>query len=148
MLDCYSQEINKKDNSKKCNINNIKLFVNALKKGSSPNAELYKSYIFINEPGKPDRNSEGIKYYTDTLFNEMQSFLNNYPSSIYSLSSARKKFGSQLYNYYYDGQKNSIFVIAIKVENVYNFYYCYMYFGKVVSLMPSKVADHSIVGWK
>lgn len=90
-----------------------------------------------------------IIYYTDTLFNEIGNLIRNGSFNIYPLAKARIKFKNEnLYNYYYGGQKNTIYVVAIKTKKGFEFYYTLMYLGKIISLMPNRILDHQIIGWK
>jgi hypothetical protein len=152
MLLCFSHFCNANINfCHRCadDENKLKLFLKELRNGSTKNSSLYTTYIYINNPGQPDRNSQDVKYYTDTLFNEIGAAIRKNNYKVYPLASAKLLFKNEkLYDYYYDGQKNSIYVIAIKTEKVFAFYYVLMYAGKIVSLMPSKIADNGIVGWK
>jgi hypothetical protein len=131
------------------NQNKISSFLKELSNGNSSSANLYSKYIFINEPGKPDRSEDAIKYYTDTLFNEIGNSIRKASFHVYPLAKARVKFKKEnLCNYYYDGQKNTIYVVAIKTEKGFEFYYTLMYLGKIVSLMPNRIIDNQIIGWE
>lgn len=127
---------------------NLEIFLKKLIAGNSTNTELYNNSFFINDSGKPNRDMIGIKYYTDTLFKEIKDFsINGF--NVYSLKDARTKFKKEnLYNYYYDGQKDAIYIIFAQSGKEQIFYYSLMYNGKIVSLMPTRILDDSIIGWK
>lgn len=126
----------------------LEYFLKDLSKAGLSNLDLYKKHMFISKPGKPDRSEEYIKYYTDTLFNEIGNLIheNNYVS--YPLAKAKTKYKKEnLYDYYYEGQKNNIYVIVIKTKSGLRFYYALMHLGKIVSLKPTQTIDNAIVGW-
>lgn len=127
----------------------LKLFLSDLTTENPDTKALYSKYFFINKPGEPDRSPEEIKYYTDTLFKELNVALRSNAYEILPLSKARKKYKSEnLYDYYYDGQKNSIYVIVIKMKGENDFVYTLMYLGKILSMEPSEILDNGIIGWR
>ncbi|HXB41912.1 MAG TPA: hypothetical protein VNZ49_15325 [Bacteroidia bacterium] len=137
------------DSTNSVDENKLNSFLKELRVNSSANSLLYNKYIFINDPGKPDRSTDDKIYYTDTLFSEISNLVRRNNFTVYSLVKARKKFKKEnLYNYYYDGQKDAIYVIAIKTDKRFEFYYSLMYLGKIVSLMPSKILENEIIGWR
>jgi hypothetical protein len=142
-------EINKgKQKAKNPNQSNLETFLKELAQKKQSATALYNTYLFINEKGKPDRSEETIKYYTDTLFDKMGSLIRTNDYWIYPLAVAKKKYKKEnFYNYYYDGQKKNIYVLAIKTKEGFVFQYVLMYSGKIVSLFPTKVIDNGIIGW-
>lgn len=130
------------------NKNKLCYFLKDLRQNSLSNLNLYNKHMFINEPGKPGRSEENIKYYTDTLFAEIGVLIRENNYTTYTLAKAKIKYPKEnIYDYYYEGQRNSIYVVVIKTKIGFRFYYALMHLGKIVSLKPTQTIDNAIIGW-
>lgn len=126
----------------------LEYFLKDLSRAGLSNLNLYNKHMFINEPGKLGRSEENIKYYTDTLFTEIGILIQKNNYTTYTLAKAKIKYKKEnLYDYYYEEQRNNIYVVVIKTKIGFRFYYALMHLGKIVSLKPTQTIDNAIIGW-
>jgi len=110
--------------------------------------DIYKNYMYT-ENGIDNRSPEAVKFYTDTLMLEMELLFKKYKIFVSTLKEAKSKYGSSITNnYYYEGQRNSIYIITVlsSVNTIH--YYILVHKNKIVSLMPEIVSSGNIYSWK
>ncbi|MES2513481.1 MAG: hypothetical protein V4580_05025 [Bacteroidota bacterium] len=142
-------------NSRNTNDENIKtlfLVFDKLKSGNYDKNALYTNYFYHSPAKQQDRSQTEINYYKDTLFplfNNMLMSAVNY--NILPLQQAKTMAGDSIveYNYYYQGQKNNIYVLLVTTKNrKYDFvHYFLMIDGKIVS-MEGYTLDKGFIRWR
>lgn len=110
------------------------------------------NYIYHSPAGEPDRSEDEINYYKDSLFPAYHKILASaIDYTILPLAKAKKEAGDSIveYNYYYEGQKNNIYVILIntKTRKYDEVDYFLMLDGKIVSL-EGYTKDKGFIKWR
>jgi hypothetical protein len=142
-------------NSRITNDENVKtlFFVfDKLKSGNYDKNTLYNNYFYHSPAKQQERTLTEINYYKDSLFplfNKMMVSATNY--NILPLQQAKKQAGDSIveYNYYYQGQKNNIYVLLVTTKNrKYDYvHYFLMIDGKIVS-MEGYTLDKGFIRWR
>ncbi len=138
-----------------------------LMNGNKNNDVLFENYFYQNPP-LPDegRSLEDILYYKDTLIQNIRGLFKNQRVmvAVYTLQEAKKEEKSFIvYDYYYELQKDYIYVIKLKSDNFVKFFYALMIDfnemnkdlkfkiykkNKIVSLEPQLVKLNRIIQWR
>ncbi|MES2763734.1 MAG: hypothetical protein V4677_16080 [Bacteroidota bacterium] len=138
--------------SKDKNIKTLYTVFDQLRSGNYNKDGLYKEHFYHSPAGKPDRSESEVVYYKDTLFGEFHQLLTQATNfNILPLANAKKQLGDSIvtYNYYYEGQKNTIYVLWTDTEKrkYDHIGYCLMLNGKIVSL-EGYTKDKAFIRWR
>ncbi|MCW3104674.1 MAG: hypothetical protein JWO09_3114 [Bacteroidetes bacterium] len=134
------------------NIKTLYLVFDKLKSNDYNKDIIYADYFYHSPAGEADRVESEITYYKDTLFSNYHKILNtSIDYQILPLQKAKKQLGDSIveYNYYYEGQKNNIYVLWTNTpERKYDLVdYFLMLDGKIVSL-EGYTKDKGFIKWR
>ena len=121
-------------------------FLIELKRSKVSYSELFESTFYSGKAGEETRTKESTDYYLTSVLPVLKEKIQKNHFSVVKYNKISEELKSKYYSNYYDGQVDFIYLVTFdKIEDTF---YCLMFEGKIVSLMPDVIQDNQILSWK